>query len=71
MLQPRWTSRDVHEEVAVLKGLKSEVDSVKEIGSVEVGIICEQSNVLELDEYAEPRGRKTLKFKRHRMFLIL
>ena len=39
--------------VAVLKGLKREIDSVKAIGSMEVGVTCEEPNVLELDEYAE------------------
>ena len=38
---------------AVLKGLKREVDAVKAIGSMEVGIICEEPNVLELDEHTE------------------
>ena len=35
--------------VAVLKGSKREIDSVKAIGSME----CEEPNALELDEYAE------------------
>ena len=39
--------------VAVLKGLKREIDSVKAIGSIEVGVTCEEPNVLELDESAE------------------
>ena len=39
--------------VAVLKGLKREIDSVKAIGSMEVGVTCEEPDVLELDEYAE------------------
>ena len=39
--------------VAELKGLKREIDSVKAIGLMEVGVICEEPNVLELDEYAE------------------
>ena len=39
--------------VAVLEGLKRELDSVKAIGSMEVGVTCEEPNVLELDEYAE------------------
>ena len=39
--------------LAVLKGLKTEVDTVKAIGSMEVGVTCEEPNVLELDEYAE------------------
>ena len=39
--------------VAVLKALKREIDSVKSIGSMEVGVTCEEPNVLELDEYAE------------------
>ena len=39
--------------VAVLKGLMRENDSVKAIGSMEVGVTCEEPNVLELDEYAE------------------
>ena len=39
--------------VAVLKGLKREIDSVKANGSMEVGVTCEEPNVLELDEYAE------------------
>ena len=33
--------------VAVLKGLKRERDSVTAIGSTEVGVICEEPNVLE------------------------
>ena len=37
--------------VAVLKG--REIDSVEAVGSMEVGVICEESNVLELDEFAE------------------
>ena len=37
--------------VAVLKGLKREIDSVKAIGSMEVGVTCEEPNVSELDEY--------------------
>ena len=37
--------------VAVLKGLKREIDSVKAIGSMEVGVTCEEPNVLELEEY--------------------
>ena len=39
--------------VAVLKGLKREIDSVKAISSMEVGVTCEEPNVIELDEYAE------------------
>ena len=39
--------------VAVLKGLKREIDSLTAIGSMEVGVTCEEPNVLELDEYAE------------------
>ena len=39
--------------VAVLKGLNREIDSVKAIGSMEVGVTCEEPNVSELDEYAE------------------
>ena len=39
--------------VAVLSGLKREIDSAKAIGSMEVGVTCEEPNVLELDEYAE------------------
>ena len=39
--------------VAVLKGLKREINSVKAIGSMEVGVTCEEPNVLELDDYAE------------------
>ena len=51
--------------IAVLKGLKREMDSVKAIGSTEVGITCEEPNVLELDEYRlevyrkRPRSRAT------------
>ena len=33
--------------------MEHEADSVKAIGSMEVGIICEGPNLLELDEYAE------------------
>ena len=39
--------------LAVLKRLKREIDSVKAIGSMEVGVTCEEPNVLELDEHAE------------------
>ena len=39
--------------VAVLKGLEREIDSAKEIRSMEVGVTCEEPNVLELDEHAE------------------
>ena len=39
--------------VAVLKGLKREIDSEKAIGSMEVGVTCEEPNVLEHDEVAE------------------
>ena len=34
-------------------GLKREIDCVKAIGSMEVGVTCEEPTVLELDEYAE------------------
>ena len=34
-------------------GLKREIDSLKAVGSMEVGVPCEESNVLEIDEYAE------------------
>ena len=37
----------------MLKGLKSEIDSAKAIGSLEIGVTCEEPNVLELDEYTE------------------
>ena len=36
--------------LAVLEGLKREIDSVKAIRSTEVGVTCD---VLELDEHAE------------------
>ena len=36
--------------IAVSKGLKREMDSVKVSGSMKVGITCEKPNVLELDE---------------------
>ena len=39
--------------VASLKGVKREIDSVKAIGSMEVGVACEEPNVLELHEFAE------------------
>ena len=39
--------------ISVLKGMKREIDSVKAIGSMEVGVICEEPDVLELDEHAE------------------
>ena len=39
--------------LTVLQALKREMDSVNAIGSMEVGLICEESNVLELDEHAE------------------
>ena len=32
--------------VAVLKGLKREIDVVKAIGSMEVGVTCEEPNLL-------------------------
>ena len=35
------------------RALKREMDSVNAIGSMEVGLICEESSVLELDEHAE------------------
>ena len=37
--------------VAVLKGLKREIDPVKAICSMEVGVTCEEPNVPELDEH--------------------
>ena len=37
----------------MLKGLKNEIDSAKAIGSLEIGVSCEEPNVLELDEYTE------------------
>ena len=37
----------------MLKGLKREMDSVKAIGSMKVGVTCKEPNVLEHDEYAE------------------
>ena len=59
-LSMRCSDRDVQGRghmrnfvIAVLKGLKREIGSVKAIGSMEVGIICEGPNVPELDEYAE------------------
>ena len=39
--------------MAVLQALKREIDSVNAIGSMEVGVICEESNVLELHEHEE------------------
>ena len=33
--------------------LKNEIDSAKAIGSVEIGVTCEEPHVLELDEYTE------------------
>ena len=39
--------------VAVLKGLKRGIDSEKAIGSMEVGVTCEEPNVPCLDESAE------------------
>ena len=39
--------------MAVLKGLKREIHSVKAIGSMEVGVTCEECNVMELDEHTE------------------
>ena len=39
--------------IAVLKGLKREIDSVKAVGFKEVGVICVEPIVLELDGYAE------------------
>ena len=37
----------------LIKGLKREIDSVKAMGSMEVGVTCDEPDVLELDEYAE------------------
>ena len=39
--------------IAVQRSMKREIDSAKAIGSMEVGITCEEPNVLELDEHAE------------------
>ena len=39
--------------IAVLTSLKREIDSAKTIGSMEVGVTCEEPNVLELDGCAE------------------
>ena len=39
--------------LSVLTGLKNEIDSAKAIGSIEIGITCEEPNVQELDEYSE------------------
>ena len=39
--------------LVVLKGLTREIDSVKAISSMEDGVTCEESHVLELDQYAE------------------
>ena len=39
--------------LSVLKGLKNEIDSARAIGSMEIGVTCEEPNVLELDEYTE------------------
>ena len=49
------TGQESHKNfvVAVLKGLKREIDSVKAIGSMEVGVTYEEPNALELDEYWE------------------
>ena len=56
----RWYNRDGQAKthmkkfvLAVFKGLKREIDYVKAIGSMEVGVACEEPNVPELDEYAE------------------
>ena len=39
--------------LAVLKGLNRDLESVKALDSVEVGITCEAPNVLERDEFAQ------------------
>ena len=39
--------------LAVPRGFKNEIDSAKAIGSMEVGVTCEEPNVLELEEYTE------------------
>ena len=55
LLQQRWPGRESHEELCgcCVEGLEErEIDSVKAIGPMEVGVICEEPNVLELDEYA-------------------
>ena len=39
--------------LAVLKGLKREIDSVRVVGSMELAVTGEEPNVLELDDYAE------------------
>ena len=39
--------------LAMLKGVKREMDSVKAIGSMEGGVTFKEPNVPELDEYAE------------------
>ena len=37
--------------LSVLKGLKNEIHSAKVLGLMEIGITCEETNVLEVDEY--------------------
>ena len=38
--------------LAVLTSLKKEIDSVKATGSMKVGVVCDEPNVLKIDEYA-------------------
>ena len=47
--------QESHEDLCgcCVEGFEEGNDSVKVIGSMEVGVTCEEPNVLELDEYAE------------------
>ena len=53
--QQKWPEQESHElcGCCVERPEEREIDSVKAIGSMEVGVTCEEPNVLELDEYAE------------------
>ena len=55
LLQQRWTSQESREELcdSFGEGSDEEIDSVTAIGSMEVGVTCEEPTVLELDGYAE------------------
>ena len=51
LLQQRWTVKNF--VLIVSRGLTREIDSVKAIGSKDVGGVSEESNVINSDEYAK------------------
>ena len=56
VLQQRRPGQESHEELCgcCIEGPEErEIDSVKAIGSMDVGVTCEEPNVLDHDEYAE------------------